>query len=109
MASAVFRSAPGFSTTCGRNLTFTNLPAPPRPTSIEPPRARERLSREFTAAQLSADEMLRRYCTLSYAETGSYEATAARLSLDRRTVKAKIDAELLAELRGNQPQDATSQ
>lgn len=94
---------------CVRNVLIRRDYAPPRPTSIEPPRARERLSREFTAAQLSADEMLRRYCTLSYAETGNYEATAARLSLDRRTVKAKIDAELLAELRGNQPQDATSQ
>jgi hypothetical protein len=41
--------------------------------------------------QLTADELLRRYCTLVFAATGSYEATARRLKLDRRTVRAKVD------------------
>jgi transcriptional regulator of acetoin/glycerol metabolism len=40
--------------------------------------------------ELTADELLRRYCTLVYARTGSYEETARRLGLDRRTVKAKV-------------------
>jgi hypothetical protein len=34
-----------------------------------------------------------------YEQTGSYEETARRLQLDRRTVKGKIDAALLAQLR----------
>lgn len=48
---------------------------------------------------LTADELLQRYCTLVYAQTGNYQEAARRLQLDRRTVKSKIDEELLAELR----------
>jgi hypothetical protein len=48
--------------------------------------------------KLSAEEVLRRYCTLVFSQTGSYEETARRLEIDRRTVKAKIDAELLERL-----------
>jgi hypothetical protein len=51
------------------------------------------------AGSLSAEELLGRYVTLVYRRTGSYEETARRLSLDRRTVKAKVDAEFLARLR----------
>ncbi len=47
---------------------------------------------------LSADELLRRYCTHVYALVGSYEEAGRRLGLDRRTVKAKLDPELLARL-----------
>jgi transcriptional regulator with AAA-type ATPase domain len=47
----------------------------------------------------SADELLRRYCTHVYAATGNYEETGRRLGLDRRTVKAKLDPELLERLR----------
>jgi DNA-binding CsgD family transcriptional regulator len=43
---------------------------------------------------------LSRYVTVVYSRTGSYEETARRLGLDRRTVKAKVDAALLARLRG---------
>jgi hypothetical protein len=55
---------------------------------------------DVLAGSLSADEVLRRYCTLVYAQTGSYQETGRRLGLDRRTVREKIDAHLLAELRG---------
>ncbi|MEM7165269.1 MAG: sigma 54-interacting transcriptional regulator [Planctomycetota bacterium] len=48
---------------------------------------------------LTADELLRHYCTRVYLRTGSYEAAARQLGLDRRTVKAKIDDQLLEELR----------
>ncbi|MCG8592362.1 MAG: sigma 54-interacting transcriptional regulator [Proteobacteria bacterium] len=54
----------------------------------------------LSQGQLTADALLRRYCTHVYAQTGSYEEAARRLGLDRRTVKARIDADLLAELRG---------
>lgn len=50
------------------------------------------LLRRIEAGELTADELLRAYCTLVYNQTGSYEATARRLKLDRRTVKAKVDA-----------------
>ncbi|MBI2190938.1 MAG: sigma 54-interacting transcriptional regulator [Planctomycetes bacterium] len=44
---------------------------------------------------LSADDLLRRYCTLVYLEAGSYEAAARRLGLDRRTVKSHVDPAFL--------------
>ena len=48
--------------------------------------------------ELSAEELLSRYCTFIYSKRGSYEQTAQILKLDRRTVKAKIDQDLLKEL-----------
>ncbi|MBW2232041.1 MAG: sigma-54-dependent Fis family transcriptional regulator [Deltaproteobacteria bacterium] len=53
------------------------------------------------AGDLSADDLLRHYCTLVYARAGSYEEAARRLGLDRRTVKAKIDEGLLEQLRSD--------
>jgi hypothetical protein len=40
---------------------------------------------------LSADELLARYAAHVYRLTGSYEAAARRIGLDRRTVKAKVE------------------
>lgn len=65
------------------------------------PGVRERLAEEFLSGKLSADDLLRRYCTLVYAEAGSYEETARRIGLDRRTVKSRVDPELLRELSGS--------
>jgi DNA-binding NtrC family response regulator len=58
------------------------------------------LDQALAHCDLDADALLRRYCTHAYARYGSYEETARRLGLDRRTVKAKLDAELLETLRG---------
>jgi len=55
--------------------------------------ARATLARDTIAGALTADQLLGRYCTLVYAETGSYLETARRLGLDRRTVKSKVDLE----------------
>jgi transcriptional regulator with AAA-type ATPase domain len=49
--------------------------------------------------KLTASELLSRYATLIYARTGSYEETARRLAIDRRTAKSKIDPALLERLR----------
>lgn len=62
---------------------------------------RERLAEELLAGALTADELLRRYCTIVYAQAGSYEEAARRLELDRRTVKSRVDPELLARLKIN--------
>jgi len=59
------------------------------------------LAAAIEAGTLSADELLKHYCTMTYAKTGSYEATAEKLKLDRRTVKSKIDEEIVAKLRGD--------
>ena len=42
------------------------------------------------AGALTADELLTGYCALVYAETTSYQETARRLGLDRRTVRARV-------------------
>ena len=57
------------------------------------------LADDVVAGRLQVDELIRRYCTLIYAETGSYEQTARRLGLDRRTVKSRIDPDLLDTIR----------
>ena len=51
---------------------------------------------------LTAEELLSRYCTFVYSQQGSYEKTAQIVKLDRRTVKAKIDEELLQSLKRTQ-------
>ena len=50
------------------------------------------------ACELTADQLLQRYCTWSYHHTRSYEASARQLGLDRRTVKAKVDPKMLEKL-----------
>ena len=62
---------------------------------------RERLAEEMLSGELTADEVLKRYCTIVYAQAGSYEEAARRLELDRRTVKSRVDPELLAKLKNN--------
>jgi transcriptional regulator with AAA-type ATPase domain len=48
------------------------------------------LAEKLASGKLTLDELLHHYCRLVYTQTGSYEATARRLRLDRRTVRAKI-------------------
>jgi DNA-binding NtrC family response regulator len=82
---------------CVRNVMIRGEYRPPVAVSTS---GRQRLADDVLAGALSADEVLRRYCTLVYATTGSYQETGRRLGLDRRTVREKIDARLLEELRG---------
>ena len=56
------------------------------------------MSAPVLRGEASAEEVLREYCTRVYFQVGSYEEAARRLDLDRRTVKAKIDPELLERL-----------
>jgi transcriptional regulator with AAA-type ATPase domain len=60
---------------------------------------KRQFAEEVAGGLLTADELLSRYCTLIYAGTGSYEQAAQHLKLDRRTVKSKIDHELLERFR----------
>ena len=70
-----------------------------RPSQAAAAGAAEQFAADLQAGALTADELLTRYVTLVYSRTGSYEETGRRLQLDRRTVKAKVDAEMLARLR----------
>jgi DNA-binding NtrC family response regulator len=85
---------------CVRNVMIRGEYRPP---GAGNPSARRRVADEVLTGALSADDLLRRYCTLVYADTGSYQETGRRLGLDRRTVREKIDPDLLAELRGETP------
>jgi transcriptional regulator with PAS, ATPase and Fis domain len=72
-----------------------------RPAQAEAPPGdpTEALVEQVRGGALTAEQLLVRYVTLVYSRTGSYEETARRLELDRRTVKAKVDTDLLARLR----------
>jgi transcriptional regulator with AAA-type ATPase domain len=83
---------------CVRNLIVRNSYQPRSTTKPASSDARQQMSEQFLDGDLTADEMLSRYCTLVYSQTRSYEQTARRLKLDRRTVKSKINGELLARL-----------
>jgi len=82
---------------CVRNLIVRGSYVPARQQAVT---ASDRFTAEIKAGQLTADELVSRYCTLIYSETNNYEETARRVKLDRRTVKAKIDPRFLDELRG---------
>jgi DNA-binding NtrC family response regulator len=86
---------------CVSNVLIRREYLPAHQISAEDPR--RALTEEILAARLPADEVVGRYCTLVYAETGSYQEAARRLGLDRRTVKARVEPELLARLRPGRP------
>lgn len=81
---------------CVKNVLIRRNYRPSRAGAEDP---LELFSRETRAGRLSVDELVSRYVTIVYSQTGSYEETARRLGLDRRTVKAKLDTGLLRRLR----------
>ena len=81
---------------CVRNLLIRK---DYRPVRARDGTSSDELFQPAYAGKLTASELLTRYCTLVYSQTGSYEETARRLDIDRRTAKAKIDTALLERLR----------
>jgi len=59
------------------------------------------LDAALRVCDLDTDALLRKHTTHVYARVGSYEEAARRLGVDRRTVKARVDPELLERLRPN--------
>ena len=78
---------------CVRNVLVRGEYRPAPPAAAAGPR--EALRRGVEQGTLTADELLRRYATKLYAETESYEETAQKLAVDRRTAKSYIDPKLL--------------
>jgi transcriptional regulator of aromatic amino acid metabolism len=72
---------------CVRNVMIRQVYEPPR---ASPKSDRESLLEAMAVGALTAEELVRRYCGMVYAKTGSLQETARRLGLDRRTVKAKV-------------------
>ncbi len=89
-----------------RNILVRSHYCPRRPRAAAT--GRTELIRVVLAGMLTADELLRRYCTLVYAQTGSYVETARRLGLDRRAARTKVDATWLAEWRADGDSVATA-
>ncbi len=84
---------------CIRNVAIRGAYEPAaavRATTASGPRAE--IAEDVMEGRLDMDELAVRYATLVYAQTGSYEEAARRLGIDRRTVKARVDPELLARL-----------
>ena len=82
---------------CVKNVLIRRNYRPARVGSGDP---LDEFAADVRAGRLTAAEVLRRYVTFAFHRTGSYEETARQLALDRRTVKAKVDASLLRRLRG---------
>lgn len=78
---------------CVRNVLIRHEYRPPE---VGARSETERLAEDLGAGSLTADELLRRYCSIVYSRTRNLEETARRLKLDRRTVKSKVDPNLLA-------------
>jgi DNA-binding NtrC family response regulator len=75
---------------CVRNVLIRRQYHPPqRQAPANDPIAA--LAADIHGGSLSAEELLSRYCAIVYQQTGSFEATARQVKLDRRTVKAKVD------------------
>ena len=72
---------------CVKNVLIRRDYRPSRAAAATP---MEKIRQDFEAGRLTADELISRYATVVYRQTGSYEETARRLGIDRRTVKAKV-------------------
>lgn len=78
---------------CVRNILIRGEYHPPAPAGEGD--LCERLMRSIHDGRLSADDLLRCYCTLMYSRTRNYQETARRLGIDHRTVKSHIVPEWL--------------
>jgi DNA-binding NtrC family response regulator len=72
---------------CVRNVMVRRRYEPVRLTSG---RSAAALAADMEKGQLTAEQVLRRYCLIVYAQTRNIEETARRLDLDRRTVRARL-------------------
>ncbi len=82
---------------CVRNVLVRREYRPAEPAAPELG-AFEQFLREAGEGALSAEELLSKYVTLVYARVGTYEEVGRRLGLDRRTVKSRLNQELLSQL-----------
>lgn len=73
---------------CVRNVMVRRRYEPVR---LAPERPAAVLAAAMEKGQLTAGQLLRRYCSIVYAQTRNIEETARRLDLDRRTVKARLE------------------
>ena len=80
---------------CVRNVVIRREYRPHRAGGVT---STDVLARALAECDLTADELVGLQCTVVYSQTKNYQEAARRLNLDHRTVKSKIDQELLARL-----------
>ena len=80
---------------CISNLMIRGRYEPLRPSSRS---VRRELADAFLQGDLTTELLLEQYVTMVYAQTGSYEEASRRLKIDRRTVKSKVNSDLLERL-----------
>jgi transcriptional regulator with PAS, ATPase and Fis domain len=74
---------------CVRNVLIRRHYEPlPRSSGSDDPLAA--LKRATHDATLTVEELLTRYCRLAFRKYGSYEAAAAALGIDRRTLRKRV-------------------
>jgi len=73
---------------CVRNVLVRGHYRPPTSTPIN---NLNNFADALQSGTLTADQLLQRYCTHIYQQTGTYEETARLLGIDRRTVKSKVN------------------
>lgn len=69
-----------------------------KPGSITASDPRQRIASGMLSGTYTADDLLSNYCTLLYASTPNYSHVAEKLGVDRRTVRAKLNRDLLRQL-----------
>jgi transcriptional regulator with AAA-type ATPase domain len=75
---------------CVRNILIHGSYSPSQShTSIEA--TSHNLANQIEKLELTAEELLARYCQIAYTKTRNFEKAAKLLQMDRRTVRAKMD------------------
>jgi len=82
---------------CVRNILVRNRYTPVRAQDI----STKDLADAVKNRKVQLNELVQRYCTEVYAESKGYEDAATRLGIDPRTLKSKIDWEMLEKLQGD--------
>jgi DNA-binding NtrC family response regulator len=80
---------------CARNVVVHGSYLPASPASADP---NLELARALAAHPLASEELSTLHCTAAVYRAGNYLQAAKDLGLDRRTVKARVDRDLLRRL-----------
>jgi DNA-binding NtrC family response regulator len=80
---------------CVRNIMVRGTYRPLKLAVHKPDDPREAFAQDVVRGTLTSDQLLRRYYALVYSQAGSYDAAATRLQVNWRTVRKKVDPDLI--------------